>query len=216
MIRYAPHASRPVLEGDLPFGAVAYVDADWLPSGGGDVAALVVTSDRSLLWGEEAEALAPGEDAERRVASSFLRLARRASDAVPVAARAACETPGRGLAAEWVRRLLDGARAEDGAPTAIVETRGDAASIAASSLRLADLGTLVLAGESAGAALPLDLYPNVHVRGLRLVGTDPLSPERAETSDGDEAFLAAFRGLVMDVRLGEPLPEGARCYRVSS
>ena len=214
-MRYKRTVSGAALAGDLPAEAVAYVDADWLPADGGGVAALIVRADGTMQWGQETEPLTPGEDADRCVASSFLRLARDASGAVPTSAHGACEVPGRGLVAEWVRQLVQNrAMAEGDAPAAIVETRGDAASIVSSSSRLADLGTLVLAGEGETASLPLDLYPDVHVRGLRLVGVAPLSLETAETADADEPFLAAFRGLVTDVRLGESLPEEGRCYRV--
>ena len=215
-MRYKQTASGAVLAADLPAAAVAYVDADWLPADGRRVAALIVRADGSMLWGQETEPLTPGEDADRRVASSFLRLARDASGAVPTSAHGACEVPGRGLVAEWVRQLVQGrAMAEGDAPAAIVETRGDAASIMSSSSRLADLGTLVLAGEGETTSLPLDLYPDVHVRGLRLVGVAPFSLETADATDADEPFLAAFRGSVTDVRLGESLPDGERCYRVS-
>jgi len=216
-MRYARTAAGGILTGELPAGAVAYVDADWLPPDGGAVPALVARADGSLLWGDaEGERLAPGDDAKRHAASSFLQLARDASRAVPVSARGVCDVPGSGLVAEWVRQLLGGrAAAEDEAPVAIVETRGDAASTAASSSRLADLGTLVLAGEGEAATLALDLYADVHVRGLRVVGVALLSPDPTEKCDGDESFLGAFPRLVTDVRLGEPLPDGARCYRVS-
>ena len=57
------------------------------------------------------------------------------------------------------------------APACIVDTTGRPEVIAQALTRLADLGLLVLAGPPP-AALSLDLYSDVHVRGLRLVGVE--------------------------------------------
>jgi threonine dehydrogenase-like Zn-dependent dehydrogenase len=56
------------------------------------------------------------------------------------------------------------------APPAIVETSGDAQELVAALRRVADLGTVVLAGPVLDDPLPLDLYADVHVRGLTVVG----------------------------------------------
>lgn len=53
-------------------------------------------------------------------------------------------------------------------PACIVETTGRPEVIRQALARLAELGLLVLAGPP--SVLALDLYPDVHVRGLRLVG----------------------------------------------
>ncbi len=59
------------------------------------------------------------------------------------------------------------------APTCIVDTTGCPSAIVRASTRLADRGTLVLAGQPAGRRLSMSLYPDVHRRGLRLVGVAP-------------------------------------------
>jgi hypothetical protein len=56
-------------------------------------------------------------------------------------------------------------------PAAIVETTGDAEAIREALARVDDLGTVVLAGPPPGAGVALDLYADLHVRGLTLVGT---------------------------------------------
>jgi hypothetical protein len=55
-------------------------------------------------------------------------------------------------------------------PAAIVETTGHPASIALALSRVADLGTVVLAGAVSREPAALDLYADLHVRGLTLVG----------------------------------------------
>jgi threonine dehydrogenase-like Zn-dependent dehydrogenase len=85
----------------------------------------------------------------------------------------AVEVTGDGLVAAEARRLLEEEgrlAAGDDPPDAIVETTGDPAAIAAATARVADMGTVALAGEPLGRTLSLDVYTDVHVRGLRLVG----------------------------------------------
>jgi len=61
--------------------------------------------------------------------------------------------------------------AGDARPAVVVETSGDAAALGAALARVDDLGTVVLAGPVAGAEpVALDLYADLHVRGLTLVG----------------------------------------------
>lgn len=62
------------------------------------------------------------------------------------------------------------ARDADVAPAAVIETTGAPAAIAAALARLDDLGTLVLAGPPAPEPVALDLYADLHVRGLTVVG----------------------------------------------
>jgi len=55
------------------------------------------------------------------------------------------------------------------APAAVVETTGDPQAIAAALGRVADLGTVVLAGPPP-PPFTLDLYEDLHVRALTVVG----------------------------------------------
>ena len=58
-------------------------------------------------------------------------------------------------------------------PAAIVDTTGDPAGIAGGLARVDDLGTVVLAGPVPEGPVALDLYADVHVRGLTVVGVAP-------------------------------------------
>ncbi|HEV2787171.1 MAG TPA: hypothetical protein VGV67_12315 [Solirubrobacteraceae bacterium] len=84
------------------------------------------------------------------------------------------EVTGDGELAAALRSRL-GSRAARGpdAPQAAIDTTGDVATIADTLARLADLGTLVLAGPPPAAPVALDLYADVHVRGLTIVGVAP-------------------------------------------
>lgn len=86
------------------------------------------------------------------------------------------EVTGDGRFAGEIRAAIEtgadsGPSSRDGGPArpaCIVETTGRPEVIRQALARLADLGLLVLAGPP--SVLALDLYPDVHVRGLRLVG----------------------------------------------
>ena len=104
----------------------------------------------------------------------FLAVAEDAAAAVKAISPQSVEIAGRGLIAQQVR-LLVGAPSETPVerPQAIVDTTGDPSVIAHATRRVADLGTVVLAGEPLGRQFELNLYPDVHVRGLTLVGVAP-------------------------------------------
>lgn len=55
-------------------------------------------------------------------------------------------------------------------PATVVETTGSGAGLEAALALVGDLGTVVLAGPVAAEAMTLDLYTDLHVRGLTLVG----------------------------------------------
>lgn len=90
-----------------------------------------------------------------------------------VDAVAPVEVVGAGPLADEVRRLLAvSARlgTSDVRPAAVIETTGEPAAIAAALARVDHLGTVVLAGPGAPGSIPLDLYADLHVRGLILMG----------------------------------------------
>jgi threonine dehydrogenase-like Zn-dependent dehydrogenase len=70
--------------------------------------------------------------------------------------------------------LRAGLRSRPGAPRerpgAVIETTGDPAAIRDALQRVADLGTVVLAGPATADPVALDLYADLHVRGLTIVG----------------------------------------------
>lgn len=83
------------------------------------------------------------------------------------------EVVGEGKLAEEVRLLLGAALQQDPAaapPTGVVVATGDPAAVAAALVRVDDLGTVVLAGAAPREPAVLDLYGDLHVRGLVLVG----------------------------------------------
>jgi hypothetical protein len=75
------------------------------------------------------------------------------------------------------------------------------------------MGVLVLAGEPGDRALRLDLYPDVHLRGLQVVGVPPTRPDVLPSDLGAAAadYLEVERPTA--VRAGEPLPR-ASWYRL--
>jgi hypothetical protein len=89
----------------------------------------------------------------------------------------AVEVTGSGVLADRVRTLLPAAPAGSAErPGAIVETTGRAEAIEDAARRLQALGTLVLAWEAPEPTVVVNLYPDVHCRGLRIVGVDPDAP----------------------------------------
>ena len=106
-------------------------------------------------------------------------------------------------------------------PRAIVETTGDPRAILDATRRVAELGIVVLAGESLGRGVAeLNLYPDVHVRGLTLVGVaPPLQDARNSSTEPEpvDASLVAWclDGLV-DVRSGSLVPDDAAWYCVTA
>ena len=102
-------------------------------------------------------------------------------DYVDPAAAAAAIPPGRqsievtgdGPLAHALREMLGSAAdpgTGDARPAVVVETTGSPEAIRAALERVADLGTIVLAGPVAAAPVALDAYPDLHVRGLTVVG----------------------------------------------
>jgi threonine dehydrogenase-like Zn-dependent dehydrogenase len=108
-------------------------------------------------------------------------------------------------------------RPPDGPLGTIVDTTGDPDAIADATRSLADLGTLVLAGETHGGTLAIDLYPDVHVRGLRMVGVAPPLHDGLPQGSRSEGDLArAVREAQASLRQGDVLPDGALLYHLSS
>jgi len=82
------------------------------------------------------------------------------------------EVIGGGPLARALREWLSSQLATSGErPAAIIETTGDADAIREALAHVDELGTVVLAGPPPEAGVALDLYADLHVRGLTLVGT---------------------------------------------
>jgi hypothetical protein len=105
-------------------------------------------------------------------------------------------------------RALVPSTAGDVRPGTIVDLTGDPENVAAATRRLRDLGTLLLAASSGGRSLDLDLYPDVHLRGLRVVGAPLDSGSDAEVPRGPEVEEPRA------VALGRPSRLGPEWFRV--
>jgi hypothetical protein len=203
------------LRAELPDDGVAYVDGDVVVAGLADGVPALVVEARSARWDRgPAVELPAGMAADRAAHLAFGSVSREAAGAVDASGRA--EVIGKGVVAAMVRRLVPQARGDgsgdDGPPRTIVDTTGDPAVVEAATRRLADLGTLVLAGEPLGRRLSLDLYPDVHRRGLRLVGVAlPLADPMVLVNARDGVFAEP----PLHVGSGSPLPP-ATWYRLSA
>jgi hypothetical protein len=215
-----------VLVGDLPPSSFAYFDRDWLPAPGQLVPSLLVLADGSLSWCGGPPIKAPRRvDPDAAAALVLLAIAEEAAAPVEGLAPASVEVSGTGLIARRVRALLrNGATAASTSlsasevPRAIVELTGDAAAILDATRRVADSGLVVLAGETLDS-VPMNLYPDVHVRGLTLVGISaPL--EAADALFGrtrvDDRVIDWSRASLVRVRTGDSLPLGAPWFVLSS
>jgi hypothetical protein len=181
----------------------SYVDAEWIVPGTGDARVLVVAPDGS------------GDASDRRAGLALLGVALRAVDAVADVPGELVEVTGAGFVAGAVRRLLGStSTAMSGhRPLAVVDTTGDPEQLVAATRRLDDLGVLALAGESAGRSVDLDLYPDVHLRGLCIVGVSPARVDAVPETIPDAALAYLAAQPPVAVRAGEPLPR-ASWYRI--
>lgn len=205
MIGVDERTGRPHAAG-LPAGSVAYVDSAWLEVGVASVPALVAGADGSLAWHDGPSVASAGEGGDERVARALAALAGRAVARVPAGAPGTVEVVGDGALAAAVRALL-GPRvgAADERPRAVVETSGAAAAIAAALARVDDRAVVVLAGEDGGRAPLVDLYADIHLRGLELVGVAAPGPGEADEAHGARPeAVSALLDLVIDAAAHVP------------
>ena len=203
-----------VLSAELPHDVAAYFDAEWVaaePSEG--VPALLVGAGWAR-WGDGPDVRTPSGLASDRVAALALTAVAREAARAARSSDGAVEVIGTGLIAATVRRLTsEGQARRRGAtrPYCIVDTTGDPAEVLAATQRLADLGVLVLAGESRRRRVGIDLYPDVHRRGLRVIGIAPPLRDAAELVDAADPSLEPPVAIAPDA----PLPPGL-WYRMAS
>lgn len=154
------------LEGALEPGTAAYLDGEWVHAADGCDLPVVTVSEA-------------GTDPDAAAFAAFAEFAAHAVEAVAGVDPAAVEVVGRGVIALEVRRLL---RQADGAPrldqpAAVVETTGEPQAVVEATRRLKSGGVLVLAGQALGRRLDLNLYPDIHVRALRIVGAGSIAAD---------------------------------------
>jgi hypothetical protein len=213
VIRAEVEAGGVVLRADLLPGSLAYVDRDWLPTTSGPVPSIVVTQNGRMAWCDGPTAQKPEHvDRDTAAALVLLSVAREAATVAegldPVA------VTGIGLVARLVRALMDDSMRSE-RPGAVVETTGQPAVIADAVGRVADLGTVVLVGESP-RAIDLDLYADVHVRGLTLVGVaPPLQRSTGDTQPGDGGLVTSSLESLGRVAAGTVVPD-ATWFRITA
>ena len=206
----------------VPAGAVAYIDAEWISDESPELfGALIVRPGRDVRWRNGNPLPASHDDPDEVALLALLSFATEAA----ILARSAggpAEVTGSGIVAWLIRRLIEGsidssAVLEAAQPPTIVDTTGEPEVVAASLERIEDLGTLVLAGEPRKGTFPLDVYPNLHVRGLSVVGVSrPLSGDVLPPSDALASVMSVedFRSGLATRRPDATETRAAMCYRV--
>lgn len=178
-----------VLDAGIDAGRDLWVDADWLR--GDRVIAAIVADEARVVLPDGTALDAQGQAAEDLAIAVLASLAARAAALArsfggPVAVN------GRGLLGRFARLLLGLEDDEPEHPAVIVDTIGSAEAIGAAVHRLADLGALVLAAPTE-ATVSLDLYPDVHLRGLTLAGVPLLENPAATPAPAPDALARLAR-----------------------
>jgi threonine dehydrogenase-like Zn-dependent dehydrogenase len=157
-------------------------------------------------------------DSDTAASLALLAVAQTAVAAVDGIAPDSVEVTGNGLIALQVRELLGrrGAAAPFDRPTAVVDTTGDPRVIIEATRRIADLGTVALVGESLGRTAEMNLYPDVHVRGLTLMGVpSPLRHPGALFAEADDPLFSSCRQALVEVAAGTTLPPNGAWFRLT-
>jgi hypothetical protein len=189
---------------------VAFVDRDWVhPGSDVPTCALMFDADGSLSWGTQELSTDAGEPATR-AGQLLSRFADDVVNALEDVDPARVLVTGSGLVAAEVRRRLGShTGTSKQRPLAVAEMTGSTAELETATRSVEDGGLVVLAGEPAGP-VEINLYSDVHRRGLRVVGIPgPGHPREAGTSRRHELAEPVA------VRSGEPLPSGL-WYRVTA
>jgi hypothetical protein len=171
----------------------SFVDAAWVSDG--ELRAVVVTDDE--VSGVDGALLLSraGRSEEPDVLAAATLEALAVAALAEVGTRSA-EVIGDGVVADRLRSLV--ATGDPGhPPAAIVDTTGDPERIEAATRRLADLGVLVLTVPPSGP-VALDMYPDVHVRGLEVVGVSvvPQMLEAVLANGSYRSILDTMRAVV--------------------
>lgn len=209
-----------ILAGAVAPGTFAYVDRDWLPAVSGTVPSLTVSADGTLAWCDGPSAKLPGAaDPDTAAARILLSVARHAAAAVADLSPGSIEVIGSGLIAHLVRVLVgdDSVRSAEH-PGAVVDATGDPAVIVDAARRVADLGTVVLVGEPLGRRVEMNIYEDVHMRGLTLVGVaSPFHQPESPVVPADEGPLMAWcHESLGRVGSGTVVPAGSAWYAVAA
>jgi O-succinylbenzoate synthase len=163
-------------------GATAFLDRDWLGAGGDGPLPALSAPD--------------AEDAAGRLLATVDRI-------LGLVGHAPAQVLGDGFVAGALRAALaaPGERSE-----AVIDCAGDPDRLLDAIARVRDLGVVILAGEPVGRELAIDLYVDVHRRGLHVLGAP--RPE-ALTPVADAARVRAALEQLARVPSGAAPPTGA-------
>lgn len=183
-------------------GCVAYVDADWLPGRGADaVASLDVSAD--------------GPRSDRAAANGIVAAAVRAAAPLGTTRSDSIEVVGTGAVAAVLRALLGVPETMPERPAAIVDATAEGELLEGALARVADLGTLVLAGATRSQEMSLDLYPDAHVRGITIVGVPPPHERPSEDPSGEhEHLVEMLLAALVQAQPQEQVTRDALWYRL--
>jgi hypothetical protein len=184
MIEVERSSAGVMFTGELPAGTTAFVDADWIPDDGqSQVSPLLWQAGEIKLDGSVAEI--PADLSANGAAISVLHaVAAEAVERIKDVPAYAVITSGGGITARMAAESLGGGQhgsTDDARPRAWIDFTGSPEQISLATAGVEDLGTVVLASYRLNDPGPVNLYPDVHARSLRLVGVGmPLSrpPER--------------------------------------
>jgi len=103
-----------------------------------------------------------------------------AAGAAASAGEGPCVVLGSGPAAERLRSRVETAGADAQAPPGVVvETTGTVEGLQEALAMVRDLGTVVLAGPAPAEGAVIDLYADLHLRGLTVIGVPDDDVDRA-------------------------------------
>lgn len=184
-----------------------YVDADWRNESVATSFTGIAVADGRLFWNDAPEVAVPIESADADLRAAELLLAYSARIAAVIGDATSVDVVGIGALSDLVRRQLPAlvVRAS-AAPTAVAVLTSNPRAVIDAFGSLADLGTLVLACPG-NPGCPLDLYSDLHRRGLRMVGVPRPLPGEASSGENTEAISELVTGLV-DVVASEDAPGG--------
>jgi hypothetical protein len=176
-----------------------------------------VFPDGSVAWYDGTPVRAPElADPDTTAALVLLAVAREAAAAVVGLPRGSVEVTGSGLIARLVRALVGEAREAKARPRGIVDTTGDSDVIVDATRRLADFGVLVLACEVGTWPVELNLYSDVHLRGLTLIGVaPPMRQGESLFAENDGRDPGGVVPSLVRVTSGALLRRGLRGYRLT-
>jgi hypothetical protein len=182
-----PVTLRGLLDG-LSSGTAVYIDRDWVHGDGPmNVSSAIFVHGKEVRSPSGAMRLVGSSDRDRVVWTMIDTLA----EAVAAEAgqrRAAARVLGGGLLASRIRARIKTSDEVTEPAEVVIETTGSAAGTTRACSMVADLGTVLLAVTPLEGTLPYDLYPDVHRRGLNLVGV----PDPAGDSDYEDVSTDDF------------------------